>query len=304
MKAIITGSNGLLGSAVKELVGENNFFHTRSIVDLTNSKAVDNMFYKLNKSGYDTLIHSAAKVGGVLSNMNNNKFFFEENVSIDKNVLNNAFKYNYKNVVTILSTCIFPDKATYPLTINQIDNGAPHDSNSGYAYAKRLLAYETKIYREVTGKNWISIVPTNLYGKNDQFNLKNSHLVPALIRKAYECSLNGEDFIVWGDGAPLRQFVFSEDMAKILIWALENWKSGTPLIAVDEREYSIKEVVNIIASRFKIQESRIKYDTSKPNGQHRKPAQSDVKDFKFISLEDGVNKTIDWFIENYDKIRN
>lgn len=303
MKAIITGSNGLLGSSIKELIGENNFFHTRPIVDLTNAEAVDNMFHQLNKEKYNTLIHCAAKVGGVFFNSNNNKSFFETNVSIDKNVLNNAFKYDYSNVITILSTCIFPDKATFPLTINQIDNGRPHDSNYGYAYAKRLLAYETKIYREVTQKNWISIVPTNLYGKNDQFNLENSHLVAGLIRKAYECSLSGDDFIVWGDGNQKRQLVFSDDMAKIVMWAIDNWKSGTPLIAVDEREYSIKEVVNIISDRFKIHENRIKYDISKLSGQLRKPAQSDIKDFKFISLEEGINKTIDWFVENYDKIR-
>ena len=156
------------------------------------------------------------------------------------------------------------------------------------------------MYRNVIKKNWISIVPTNLYGPKDNFDLADSHLVPALIRKAYECSLDGSDFYVWGDGSPMRQFVYSEDMSKIIQWAIENWKSDKPLMAINEKEYSIKEVVNIISKRFNISENRIKYDKTKPLGQLRKPAKSDIEWFDFTPLEEGINKTIDWFIENYN----
>lgn len=305
MKAIVTGSNGLLGSAIKNNMRGDHIYHTRKDCDLTNSSAVDKYFENISyiKNKSNTILQCGAKVGGVLGNMNNNKLFFEENIKIDENILRNAYQYDYENVVTILSTCIFPDKANYPLTIDQLDNGAPHGSNYGYSYAKRLLAYKTKIYREMVGKNWISIVPNNLYGEHDNFHLENAHLVPALIRKAYESTLTGENFIVWGNGSPLRQFTFSDDMAKIIFWAIDNWKSGQPLMAINEQEYSIKEVVQIITKRFNIPDNKIVFDTTKPSGQFRKPAKSDIPDWKFTSLEEGINKTIDWFIENYDNIR-
>jgi GDP-L-fucose synthase len=126
-----------------------------------------------------------------------------------------------------------------------------------------------------------------------------------LIRKAYEASINGTDFNVWGDGGPMRQFVYSEDMSKIVEWAIDSWKSEKPLMAINEKEYTIKEVVTIIADRFNISEDKIKYDITKPLGQLRKPAKSDIEWFDFTALDVGINKTIDWFIENYNtnKIR-
>ena len=253
----------------------------------------------------DTLIHCAAKVGGVQANMNNNKGFFNENNWINNNVIDNAVKYDIKNIVNILSTCVFPDKEViYPLTADQIDNGNPHPSNHGYAYSKRLLYYSTKYCREVTGNNWISIVPNNIYGGNDNFNLENGHLVPALIRKAHNASMSGEDFIVWGNGTALRQFIYSDDLAKVILWSIDNWKSGTPMMAVNEIEHSIKEVVDIIANRFKISQNKIKYDATKPSGQFRKPAKSDIpNDFKLTSLEEGINKTIDWYENNINNFR-
>lgn len=304
MKTLVTGSNGLLGSALKNQLGEGHIYHTRVDCDLRNYNSSNYYFFSL-KEKPDTLIHCAAKVGGVQANMNDNKGFFNENNWINNNIIDNAIKYDIKNVVNILSTCVFPDKEiTYPLTADQIDNGKPHHSNHGYSYAKRLLYHNTKYAREVTGNNWISIIPTNIYGENDYFNLENSHLVPALIRKAYEASISGQNFVVWGDGTPLRQFIYSEDLARVILWAIDNWNSSEPMMAVNETEYSISQIVDIIANRFEISPERIKYDTTKPNGQFRKPAKSDVpSDFKFISLDEGINKTIDWFLNNLEQIR-
>lgn len=294
-KIIVTGGNGLLGSAVKNKVDCISF--SRKELNLETDSFSD--FLTSNKNT-NTIIHCAAKVGGVGANMNANFEFFSKNIKIDQNILNACLEHRIENLVTILSTCVFPDKITYPLTAEKIDLGAPHFSNYGYSYAKRLLYYQTKMYRNVVDKNWISIIPTNLYGANDNFNLHDSHLIPALIRKAYEASLTGDDFVVWGDGSPLRQFVYSNDMAEIILWAVDNWKSEVPLMAVNEREYSIKEVAMIIADRFGIPENKIIFDKSKPNGQFRKPAKSDVNWFEFTPLEEGLNKTIDWFVENYN----
>ena len=306
-KIIVTGVSGLLGSAIKKELEEdkNHEFLSSKDCNLLNLDSVSRAFEDGSKNGYDTIINCAAKVGGVKANIDDNEGFFMDNYIINKNVLEIAYKFKYKNVVSILSTCIFPDDVEYPLTADKIDQGPPHDSNYGYSYSKRLLGYQTKIFGSmIPDSNWISVIPTNIYGSNDNFNLENSHLVPALIRKGYEASLSGENFEVWGDGTPLRQFIYSEDLAKSILWAIKNWKKDEPFMAVNEAEYSIKEIVDIIAERFNISEDRIKYDISKPKGQFRKSAKTDIpKSFEFTPLKDGMNKTIDWFIENYETTR-
>ena len=304
---LVTGANGMLGSALqKEIIssGKNVFPHTRKVSNLGIYDSHNNLEKYIMDNQVDSIIHCAAKVGGVMANMNSNSDFFRENVAINNEILETALKYGVSNLVSILSTCIFPNEnITYPLTADQLDNGKPHDSNSGYSYAKRLLYYQTKMYREFTGNNWISIVPTNLYGENDNYHLENSHLIPALIRKAYEASLSGEKFYVWGDGTPLRQFLYSEDLSKVILYAIENWKSDKPFMAVNPIEYSIEDVATIIADRFDLLD-RIEYQTDKPSGQFRKPASTDIpSDFEFTSLETGLNKSIDWFIANYDTCR-
>ena len=152
-------------------------------------------------------------------------------------------------------------------------------------------------------KNWISVIPTNMYGENDYFNLDKGHLIPSLIRKAYEASVSGDDFLVWGDGSPLRQFVYSDDAAELILWAIENWKQTNPFMLVSDQEFSIGSVANMIAVRLGIPENKIKYDISKPKGQFRKKAHSDCPDYNFTSLEKGISKTIDWFVENRLSIR-
>ena len=307
MKILVTGANGLLGSALKKTLGNGHIYHTREKCDLSKSKETLNFFekYALENNPPDTIIHCAAKVGGVQANMSNNEDFFLQNFLISNNVTECAIKFNYKNVVNILSTCVFPDKeVVYPLTADQIDNGIPHPSNYGYSYSKRLLHYTTKYCREVTKNNWISIIPNNIYGAEDNFNLEKGHLVPALIRKAYNASITGEDFVVWGDGTPLRQFIYSDDLANVILWAIDNWNSGVPMMAVNEKEYSIKEVAEIIANRFKINQNKIKYDIDKPKGQYRKPAKSDIpKELNLTEFEDGINKTIDWYLKNINNFR-
>ena len=210
MKALVTGSNGLLGTALKKYLGENNnFYHYNSgsnsfhKVDLKSKIHTENYIQELISEGCDTVIHCAARVGGIKANMDDNQGFFKDNYDINNNVLEASFKGGIKNFVSILSTCVFPDKdVIYPLTANQIDNGAPHPSNYGYSCAKRLLGYQTNIFRNVSNNNWISVVPTNVYGCGDNYNLNDGHLIPALIHKAYLAKRDDTDFVVWGDGKP------------------------------------------------------------------------------------------------------
>lgn len=304
-KVLVTGSNGLLGNALKKVLGEGHVYHTRKDCDLMNED--DTLSYirkQVQEHNIDTIIHCAARVGGVQENTKNNQGFFIDNYKINNNVIKSAFDIKIPNFVNILSTCIFPDtNITYPLTPNQIDIGAPHPSNYGYSYAKRLSGYETKIFRNVSGLNWISVVPTNLYGPHDNFNLESSHLIPGLIHKAYLAKKNNEKFIIWGDGSQLRQFVHAEDLAKLIIWSIDNWKSDEHCMLINETEISVKEIGKIIMERFQLTEDDVIFDTSRPSGQHRKPAISDVKDYHFKDIKDGINETIDWFINNFENVR-
>jgi GDP-L-fucose synthase len=305
MKVLVTGSNGLLGRALKKVLGDGHIYHTREDVDLTNYEETFNYLQdKVLNEGVDTVIHTAARVGGVNANMNNNQSFFNDNYIINSNVIKACSILQIENFVNILSTCIFPhENIVYPLTSDQIDNGAPHPSNYGYSYAKRLSGYETQIFRDVLKKNWYSVVPTNLYGPHDNFNLEDSHLIPGMIHRAYLAKQNNEKFVIWGDGSPLRQFVYSEDMAKLIVWSLNNWGLEKHCMMIDETEVSVMEVANIISKKFGFSNEDLIFDDTKPKGQFRKPAASDIKDFNFKPIEDGINETIDWFITNYETAR-
>ena len=305
MKVLVTGSNGLLGQSLRKVLGNGHVYHTRKDVDLTNYEETFKFFEdKILNEGVNTVIHTAAKVGGVNANMNNNESFFKDNYVINSNVIKVCSILKIENFVNILSTCIFPhENITYPLTSEQIDNGVPHPSNYGYSYAKRLSGYETQIFRNVLNKNWYSVVPTNLYGPYDNFNLEDSHLIPGMIHRAYLAKKNNEKFVIWGDGSPLRQFVYSEDMARLIVWSLDNWNSEKHCMMIDETEVSVMDVARIISKKFGFNENDLIFDETKPKGQFRKPAASDIKDFKFKLIGDGINETIDWFIKNYENIR-
>jgi GDP-L-fucose synthase len=224
---------------------------------------------------------------------------------INNNVIESSFKNEIPNFVNLLSTCIFPDKnITFPLTPNQIDNGEPHFSNHGYAYSKRIAGYQTNIIKKVLNANWISVIPTNVYGINDNFHLDDGHMIPAMIHRAFLSKKNNEKMVIWGDGSPLRQVIYSEDLAKLIVWSLDNWKSNEPFMAINEQEQSILNIAKIICNSFDIDDNNVIFDLEKPMGQHRKPSISNApSDFKFTELEVGIQKTVEWFKENYKNIR-
>lgn len=304
-KILITGSNGLLGNAFKKILNSDNIFHTRNDCDLTNEKdTLDYINYQVKENGVNTIIHCAAKVGGVQANMNNNIGFFIENYNINSNIIKASFKNQVPNFVNILSTCIFPnDNITYPLTINQIDNGAPHPSNYGYSYAKRLSGYETKIFRNMGNLNWFSVIPTNIYGEHDNFSIENGHFIPSLIHKAFLSKILNKELVVWGDGNQLRQFIHADDLANLIIWSLENWNKEEHCMLINEEEILIKDIVDIVIEKFGIDKKNVFYDETKPKGQYRKPAKSDINDYNFKDIRIGINETIDWFINNYNTVR-
>lgn len=306
MKVLVLGSNGLVGSPFQKLLGEDHIYHTRKDCDLTDEKLTkEYITYHVNHSGVDTIINCGAKIGGVQANILDNEGYFIQNYKMSNNVINSAYDNKIKNFVNFSSTCIFPDKeVTYPLTPDQINLGDPHPSNRGYSYSKRLSGYQTRMIRLYTGYNWITVIPANVYGPHDNFHPDFSHIIPGIIQRAYHTKFFNEDFIVWGDGSPLRQFIHTDDLAKNILWAIENWNSEVPFMAVPEIEHSVMDVVKIVIKKFDISPDKIVFDETMPKGQHKKTAKSDIpKDYKFIDLETGINETIDWFIENYEIAR-
>ena len=305
-KVLVTGSNGLVGSALKKILGPEHVYHTKDDVDLLDpKKTMDYITYHVKHSDVDTVIHCAAKVGGVQANMKDNKGFFIENFVINNNIIESSYKNEIPNFVNLLSTCIFPDKnITFPLTPDQIDNGAPHPSNHGYSYAKRLSGYQTNIIKKVLNSNWVSVIPTNVYGTNDNFHLEDGHMIPAMIHRAYLSKQRSEKMLVWGDGSPLRQVIYSEDLAKLIIWSLNNWTSDEPFMAINPIEDSILDIAKIICKTFDIKDEDIIFDSTKPMGQHKKPAITNAPvGFEFKNLNDGIKDTVEWFIQNYKEVR-
>jgi GDP-L-fucose synthase len=300
-KILVTGGSGLVGSEFK---GDKYFKPSSKDVDIRITSEVNTL---IGLNNFDSIIHCAGKVGGVGGNMKYKGEFFYDNIMMNTNVINGARLSGVKNLVCFLSTCIFPDNIDYPLTEKKIHLGPPHFSNDAYAYAKRMADVQIKAYREQYGLNYKSVIPTNIYGPNDNYSLDNGHVIPSLIHKCYLARENKTDFIVWGSGKPLREFIFSKDVAKLTEWVLENYNESEPIILSTSDEISIKEVVSIIVELMNFK-GEIIFDTSKPDGQYRKPSdnskiKSYLPNFNFTPLYDGLKETIGWFENNYENIR-
>ena len=298
-KVLITGGGGMVGSAM-----ESPLKLTRDYCDLLNRKQTNRFFSAVKPDG---VIHCAGKVGGIGGNSNYKGQYFYENILINTNVIEAARQAGVQNLVSFLSTCVFPDEVSYPLTVDQVHQGDPHDSNYPYAYAKRMADIQIRAYREQYNINYTSIIPSNIYGPNDNFSLEHGHVMPMLIHKLYLAKKNKTDFVVWGSGKPLREFIYSKDIAKIAEWVLFNYKGTDPLIVSGDEEISIKDLVDILVDEFKFK-GKVKFDKTKPDGQLRKPSDNSaikelMPDFEYTPFEKGIKETVSWFIENYESAR-
>ena len=300
-KILVTGGYGLVGS---EFNKPNFIPLSSSEVDLRNKFEVDTM---LDTIKFDGIIHCAGKVGGVGGNMNHKGEFFYDNIIMNTNIIESARNHGIKKLVAFLSTCVFPDKTEYPLTESKIHMGPPHFSNDAYAYAKRMTDIQIRAYKEQYGLNYKSVIPTNIYGPNDNYDIKNGHVIPSLIHKCYLAKENKTDFEIWGTGKPLREFIFSRDVAKLTEWVLENYEENEPIILSTSDEISIKEVVDIIIELMNFKGSVV-WNKEKPEGQFKKPSDNSkikryLPNFKFTPLYDGLKETIEYFQNNYSFIR-
>jgi GDP-L-fucose synthase len=297
-KLLVTGGNGLVGSSITSDVKIGKEYDLRNIEET-------NKMFEYHKPTH--VIHCAGKVGGLSANMNYKGEFFYDNIMINTNVIESARKHNVKKLVSFLSTCVFPDNIEYPITEKKIHLGAPHFSNYPYAYAKRMADIQIRAYREQYGLEYVSVIPTNIYGPNDNFSLDTGHVIPMLLHKMYNAQRDNSNFVVWGSGTPLREFIYSKDIAKLSEWALDNYNESEPIIFSNSNEISIENLVDLLVKEFNFK-GKVVFDKSKPDGQFRKPSdnsklKSYLPNFEFTSIEQGLKETINWFIENYENTR-
>ncbi|KAE9389286.1 NAD(P)-binding protein [Gymnopus androsaceus JB14] len=320
---LVTGGTGLVGKAIEYVIenepagsrfgkrpNEKWIFASSSEGDLRLNRLIlfrdPEQTRKLYEKYQPThVIHLAALVGGLFKNMKYKLTFLRDNILINDNILHSSYQHKTQKLVSCLSTCVFPDKVEYPLTELNIHNGPPHESNFGYAHAKRMVDVQNHAYKEEFGCNFTSAIPTNVFGPHDNYDLEDSHVIPGLIHKCYLAKKNNTPFVVSGTGKPLRQFIYSRDLAKLFIWQLREYDDVRAF--GEDEEVSIKEVADAIVKAVGFQGSYT-FDTSRADGQYRKPASNKkllslIGDFKFTPFEEALDESVKWFLENYDAAR-
>jgi len=315
----VTGGTGLVGKGIEHVIntepegsrfgkrpGETWIFASSSEADLRDEEQTKKLFEKYKPTH---VIHLAALVGGLFKNMKYKLTFLRDNLSINANLLEVAHERKTQKVISCLSTCVFPDKVTYPLDESKIHSGPPHESNFGYAHAKRMVDVQNHAYKEEFGDNFTSAIPTNVFGPHDNFDLEDSHVIPGLIHKCYLAKQNNTPFVVAGTGKPLRQFIYSIDLAKLFIWQLREYDDVEPVILSvgENEEVSIKQVADAIVRAVGFQ-GEYTFDTTRADGQFRKPASNAklrglIGEFEFTPFDKALDDTVKWFVENYKSAR-
>ena len=306
MKVLVTGASGLVGRALQSAATAANdwIFLSSKAGDLTREEDVRILFECYHP---EVVVHLAANVGGLYKNMNQPSLMFEENLLMNTFVLKYARIHKVKKVISMLSTCIFPD-GYEPLTEEVLHAAPPHPSNEGYAYAKRMLDVHSRILTSAHGITSICLIPTNIYGPHDNFNLENAHVLPALIHRCFLAKQANQPFVVKGTGKPIRQFIHSRDLAKMVIWAVEHCKASGRYICSPpiEAQVTIAQVARRVAQCFDYEDALV-FDTTAADGQYKKTVQPHAlfSSMTFTSLSGGIQETVEWFKEAYtnDSIR-
>ena len=304
----VTGGAGFLGQhLVRNLQskGAHDIFIPRyPEYDLVKGEDIARM---LADAQPDIIIHLAAHVGGIGANLARPAEFFYDNLMMGVQLMHQAWQRGVEKVVALGTICAYPKFTPIPFKEEHLWDGYPEETNAPYGLAKKMLLVQSQAYRQQYGFNSIFLLPVNLYGPGDNFDLASSHVIPALIRKCIEAKEQGADEIVaWGDGSPTREFLYVEDAAEGIALATQYYNRSDPVNLGSSFEISIKDLTELIA-RLTGFEGRVRWDTSKPNGQPRRKLDTTrAKEYFGFSaktnFEDGLCKTIDWYLANRSKI--
>jgi GDP-L-fucose synthase len=307
-KIYIAGHRGMVGSAIWRALEAKDYNNLTGKIsqelDLTNQAAVDT-FYNLEKP--DVVIDAAAKVGGIFANNNFPYEFLMENMQIQNNLIDGAFKSGIEKFIFLGSSCIYPKFAPQPIKEEYLLTDSLEPTNEWYALAKISGVKACESIRKQYGKDYVCLMPTNLYGYNDNFDLKSSHVLPAMIRKFHEAKMNNHSPVtLWGSGTPMREFLFVDDLAQAVVHALENKLDDHLYNVGSGKDVTIKELSKII-QKITGHKGDIKWDSTKPDGTPRKLM--DISKMKAIGwqyyteLEEGIEKTYNWYLRNISSVK-
>lgn len=312
-KLLITGASGLVGSRVAKQA--RGYIHESmiccpdsKIYDLTVEEHVKLLFRRFhsNESPIDTIVHCAARVGGIGRNLNSPYRQYTSNILMNTNIIEQAAIHGVKNLIAFSSVCAFPAKSEV-IKEDILHDGEPYPAHRSYAYAKRMVDIQIEsLMKEYPdfNYNYCSVIPGNIFGPDDNFDLENGHVVPSLIRKAHRAAELGQPLVVWGTGEAVREFIYSEDIAKACIRLL--LKDTMPQrILVSGKAFKIKEIAQIIADYFNIQ---LEFDSSKPDGQMVRITDKEIfsktlPNFEYTDIKESLHSTIKWYCDNFPKIR-
>ena len=304
-KIYIAGHRGMVGSAIVRRLEENGYtniiYRTSAELDLRNQAAVEK-FFEEEKPEYVFL--AAAKVGGIYANNTYPAEFIYDNLMIETNIINSSYKNKVKKLLFLGSSCIYPKFAEQPIKEEYLLTGSLEETNEAYAIAKITGIELCKFYRRQYGCDFISAMPTNLYGINDNFNLETSHVMPALIRKFHEAKINNsKEVVMWGTGKPRREFMYVDDLADSLIHLMINYSDEIHVNLGTGEDIEIGELANLI-KKIVGYEGKIVNDLSKPDGTPRKlldVTRLNSTGFKHkVELKDGIQKVYEWFLNTQD----
>lgn len=303
-RIVVTGGSGFLGSHLIERLRFRGcsevFSPTHKEFDLTRAEAVDKLFESYRPH---VLIHGAAIVGGIGANRANPGRFFYENAIMGIQLIEGARRYSVEKTVVLGTICAYPKFTPVPFHEDELWNGYPEETNAPYGLAKKMMLVQCQSYREQYGMNAVFLLPVNLYGPRDNFDLQSSHVIPALIRKCVEAVATGADEIVlWGDGSPTREFLYVEDAVEGIVLATEKYDKSDPVNLGSGMEISIRDLAVMIAEMTGFK-GQIVWDTSQPNGQPRRCLAVDKAEREFgfkaaTPFEAGVRNTINWYVSS------
>jgi GDP-L-fucose synthase len=303
MKIYVAGHRGLVGSALTEII-DNSTSHewvgqARNDLNLLDHNAVKNY---LSKEKPDAIILAAAKVGGIKSNSDFPVEFLSENLMIQTNVINAAHECDINKFVFLGSSCIYPKFSLQPIKEEYLLTGPLEPTNEPYALAKIAGLKLIQAYRTQYARNWISVMPTNVYGPRDNFDLNSSHVVPALIRKFHDAKVENKPHVeLWGTGTPRREFLYSEDLAKAVIFLFENYNDAVPINVGAGKDISIFELANLVSDVIEYR-GDLTWNKNMPDGAPRKLLDSSrISELGWepkIELREGIENTYKWYLEN------